>query len=93
MKTSPIGGILEMQSQTNKKVFDISSELLKDFKFGQSLKVAQAGAKQYRLYDAYRSDFATIRVLAFENKDWAQAAFYLSRLLAKLSDEVRSMQK
>lgn len=78
-----------MQSQTNKTIFDIALQLLQDYKFGQAFKLAQSGSRKYRLYGAYLSDFAAIRILAFENKDWAQAAFYLSRLLAKLSDEVR----
>ena len=73
----------------NKTFFDLALELLQDFKFGQSFKVTQNTAKQYRLYDLYRSDFSTIRILAFQNKDWSQAAFYLARLLTKLSDEVR----
>lgn len=77
-----------MLSQSEQRsVFANALELLQDRKFSLALKLAHNGARQFKLYDEYQSDFARIRVLAFEQRDFENAAFLLGRLLVKLSEE------
>lgn len=76
-----------MQAQS-KNVFDVAADQLREFKFSKALQLASAAARQYKLYQEYKSEFINIRILAFQNKDFGLAAEKLAVLLRKLSDEI-----
>ncbi len=81
-----------MLRETNNNIFQLCQQLLNDHHFSQSFKLAESAAKQYKLYNAYQKDFARVRVLAYEVRDFEQAAYVLSRTLARLSDEITVME-
>ena len=62
--------------------------LLDNHKFGKAFSLTIDMAGHYGLYDLFAKSFDTLRVLAFQDRDWEQAGFGLERIAAKLEREI-----